>query len=60
MRTYAIVMLWSTLALVTSSAFEVSFAGATDTPEKTVPRVRIQPEPTMGNSRYLLRPRIRR
>jgi hypothetical protein len=27
-------MLWATLALVASSAFEASFAGATDTPEK--------------------------
>jgi hypothetical protein len=37
-RLYATVILWATLALVASSAFEASFAGATDTPEKTVPQ----------------------
>ena len=35
---YATVILWATLALVASSSFEASFAGATDTPEKTVPQ----------------------
>lgn len=37
-RFYATATLWATLALVASSAFEASFAGATDTPEKTVPQ----------------------
>jgi hypothetical protein len=37
-RFYATATLWATLALVVSSAFEASFAGATDTPEKTVPQ----------------------
>ena len=35
---YGTVTLWATLALVASSAFEASFAGATDEPEKTVPQ----------------------
>ena len=35
---YATVILWTTLALVTSSSFEASFAGATTTPEKIVPQ----------------------
>ena len=37
-----------TLALVASSAFEASFASATDRSEKTVPRARTHPEPMMG------------
>ena len=37
-RSYATVILWTTLALVTSSSFEASYAGATTTPEKTVPQ----------------------
>ena len=36
-RFYATTMLWATLALV-ASIFEASFAGATDTPDKTVPQ----------------------
>jgi hypothetical protein len=36
-RSYA-TTLWATLALVASSAFEASFAGPTDTPEKAVPQ----------------------
>ena len=47
-RLYATVILWATLALVASSAFEASFASATDRPEKTVPRARTHPEPMMG------------
>ena len=31
-----------------SSAFGASFASATDTPEKTIPRARTHPEPMMG------------
>lgn len=31
-------ILWATLALITPTAFEASFAGATDTPETTVPQ----------------------
>ena len=45
---YATVILWAILALVASSAFEASFASATDTPEKTIPRARTHPEPMMG------------
>ena len=37
-RFYATTTLWATLALVASSTFEASFAGATDTPDKTVPQ----------------------
>jgi hypothetical protein len=36
-RSYA-TTLWATLALVASSAFEASFAGPIDTPEKAVPQ----------------------
>ena len=45
---YATVILWATLALVASSAFEASFASATDRPEKTVSRARTHPQPMMG------------
>ena len=35
---YATAALWATLAVIVPAAFEASFAGATDTPEKTVPQ----------------------
>ena len=38
MRRFYATTLWATLALVASSAFEASFAGATETPEKTIPQ----------------------
>jgi hypothetical protein len=38
MRRFQPAALWATLALLASSSFEVSLAGATDTPEKTVPQ----------------------
>ena len=37
-RFYAIATLWATLALIAPSAFQASFAGATDMPEKPVPQ----------------------
>jgi len=37
-RFYPTAALCATLALVASSAFEASFAGASNTPEKTVPQ----------------------
>ena len=37
-RFYATAALCATLAVVASSAFEASYAGPTDTPEKTVPQ----------------------
>ena len=55
-RFYATATLWATLALIASSAFQTSFAGATDTPEKTVPQGQdppgadngMQPDPASG------------
>ena len=37
-RFYATAVLCATLALLASSPFEASFAGASNTPEKTVPQ----------------------
>jgi len=37
-RFYSTATLWATLALIVPTAFEPSFAGATDTPEMTVPQ----------------------
>ena len=37
-RFYPTAALCATLAVVASSAFEASYAGPTDTPEKTVPQ----------------------
>ena len=38
MRRLYTTAVWATLALVAPSAFEASLAGATDTPERTVPQ----------------------
>ena len=37
-RFYVTTALWAALVLVAASTFEASFAGATDTPDKTVPQ----------------------
>ena len=37
-RFYATVTLWAALSLIVPSAFEASFAGATDQPEKSIPQ----------------------
>ena len=52
-RSYATVALWATLALVASSAFEASFAGATATPEKTVPQGQDPPGADDGEQQML-------
>jgi hypothetical protein len=44
MRTFYATTVWATLALIVISAFEASFAGATDTPERPVPQGRTYPE----------------
>jgi hypothetical protein len=38
MRRFYATAVWATLTLVAPSGFEASLAGATDTPEKTVPQ----------------------
>ena len=35
---YVTAAVWATLALIAPSGFQTSFAGASDTPEKTVPQ----------------------
>ena len=52
-RSYATVTLWATLALVAASAFEASFAGSTDTPEKTVPQGQDPPGADDGEQKML-------
>ena len=48
---YATAALWATLALIVSSGFEASFAGAGGKPEKTVPQGKDPPGADNGQQR---------
>ena len=50
---YATAALWATLAVIVPAAFEASFAGATDTPEKTVPQGQDPPKADDGEQQML-------
>ena len=59
-RLYATAALCATLALLASSAFELHLLVLPTRRRRLFPKARTHQEPTMGNSRFRLRPRIRR